>query len=142
MAELFDILTFDFDKIDAAVPRMNLQFPINWATPAADQPVVRVQTAVLEAGTYVYGFSVTAEFGVLNNKIEFRFSTLADPPFAPDNWDVFLREAKDDAEILPFEYTFPKVIDTPQALYLTTEMRSVNGDNACDFMDAWIQRVG
>ena len=135
--QLFDILTFDFDKLAAPIPVIAAAYPVDVASPAIDQPQARTIVASRGPGVFLYAIAAQCTFGAINDQIAVRFSLDGGV-----NWDEFVVEAKDAAEVRPIEYLFPKTLTSAAPQDFVAQARSINGIIAVSFMDCWIQRVG
>ena len=125
--EIFDILTYDYDKQSGI-----LDIPDTYT------PVTAVTTPTREAGVYEYGISITWVYDRTNTSAFLRFSTDG------TTWNEFIAEPKDKTDSNTTYYAFPKVITTSGPLTLQVEMKKETGAGAldCNFADVYIKRVG
>ena len=127
MAELFDILTYDFNK---ASDVLNV--------PETYTPVVSMVTPSRVAGTYEFGVSLTYNFDVANRSVFMRFSTDGGV-----TWNESSAEPKDTTDDEPHVYLFPYVY-AGGILDAQLEMRKQDATGVLNvnFADLWFKRVG
>ena len=125
MAELFSILTYDYNKAQDILDIPDTYTPL--ASVSADR----------EAGVYELGLSVSWTFDRTTNSAFIRFS-IDDGV----TWNEFEAEPKDKTNINATYYAFPHV-HSGGAISMEIEAKKETGAGALDvqFADVWIQRV-
>ena len=126
MSELFDIVTFDTNKVSA----------IN-NIPEVYTDIISVTTPSRDAGTYVMGFSIQYTFDSTSTSAYLQFRIDGGP------WYEYRREPKDNSDAIGIFYSFPKDL-TAGVHTLEVQMRKETAAGILNvvFGDAWFQRVG
>jgi hypothetical protein len=124
MAELFDIMTYDFDKRDD-----QLDLPETWTE-------IAHVTADREAGTYDMSMAIHWIFDRTNKSTYVRFSVDG------TNWYEFTGEPKDKTDSNATYFAFPYAHLGGQ-IDLFVEIKKETGAGVLDVVHAaaWIQRV-
>ena len=126
MAELFDILTYDYAK---ATDILNI--------PDTYVSLVSLTTPSRDAGVYEYGISLTYKLDTANRSAYLRFSTDGGA-----TWTEFISEPKDKTDDSPHFYQFPKNL-AGGILNFEIQAKKETAANLMDvsFADIWIKRV-
>jgi len=101
------------------------------------EPIVKVTTPELSAGTVMYGMSWTYSYDANNASVYMRFSINNG-----STWNEFISEPSDTTDVNANTYAFPIEVATDGALTLEVEARKETGANQFDvlFFDVWIEK--
>lgn len=131
------------DFVIARIPSVFLTMTFDYAKaqdildiPATYTPIVSMVTPVRDAGTYMYGLSLTADFADTNDAFHIRFSTDGGA-----NWTEFTITPNDVQDNIPVIYAYPKVRNAG-ILDMRVEARKDLAGNTFNikFADIWYER--
>lgn len=126
MPELFDVLTYDYEK---TVDVLNI--------PETYTPVGTLTTPLRAAGTYVLGFSLTYNFDRTTESVFFRWRQNGGA------WTEYSSEPKDITDSLNAFYEFPAdYTEISHTIEVQMRKETVNGTLDLKFLDIFFQRVG
>ncbi len=127
MAELFDILTYDFQKA-----------PANLDVPDTFVDIANLVAPTRPAGVYEMGMSITWTFDRTNRSAYMRFSGNGGT-----TWNDFTAEPKDSTDANVIYYAYPKIYDGVAPLQIQVQARkeTAAGTLAVNFVDVWIKRI-
>ena len=126
MAELFDILVYDFTKADPIVDIPGLP---TWT------PVVSQSSTGLPDGVYELGFSVNGSFPDINDSVYLRYRVDG------GDWYEISKEPSDITDTVGIYYAFPFIV-TGGSVSIEVEVSKDAGGAQLnvDFGDAWVER--
>ena len=124
--ELFDILTYDFQKVSG-----QLDLPETYVN------ICTLTTPYREAGLYEVAFSITTTFNRDNKSLFVRWRRDG------EDWNEFLTEPTDTTDKIPWTYFFPAQY-AAGVHTIEVEMRKedASGTLNLDFIDVIFQRIG
>ena len=127
MAEIMDIMTFDFTKVADLI-----------VTADTYQPVSEIITPIRVAGIYLYSIAWNYDYSTVQRSSYFRFSG-----DGGTHWSEIVTEQSDVSNKVSRYYAFPKIITTDQILQLKFEARCEQAGDTLNiyFSDVMIQRV-
>lgn len=126
MPELFDVLTYDYEKV---IDVLNI--------PETYTPVGSLVTPNREAGAYVLGFSLTWEFDRTTESAFIRWRQNGGA------WNEYSSEPSDKTDSNTSYYEFPsEYIETAHVIEVEMRKETVAGVLNLRYLDIFLQRVG